>query len=170
MKAIFLDIDGVLNNFNTDPQFKSKSCCHGYIGIDKDKIKRLAKIVNETNAILILISSWKEGWEPNRNYDASLFPHAKYLDNHLKYRGNLIITDKTKDSNKPFRRGETIYNYLKDHPEITSWIVLDDEIFKDYNQYNIYTHLLLTDSNYGLTDKDVEHAIKKLNEENYENN
>ena len=92
MKAIFLDIDGVLNNFSTDKQTRSKSRCGALIGIDKDKVKRLAKIIEKTNAILILISSWKMGWEPKGNYTVDRFNsnyHAKYLDNHLKKKGKL---------------------------------------------------------------------------------
>ena len=79
-KAIFLDIDGVLNASN------SKSYCGKFLGIDKDKTQRLARIVNKTNSILILSSSWKVGWEPRKRYDLytpPIYYHAKYLNNHL---------------------------------------------------------------------------------------
>ena len=58
MKAIFLDIDGVLN------EEKSRSSCCGYRGIDDKKVEILAKIVKETGARLVLTSTWKNHWRP----------------------------------------------------------------------------------------------------------
>lgn len=161
MKAIFLDIDGVLNNFNTNKKYRSKSRCRGLIGIDKDKTKRLAKIVQETNSILILTSSWKIGWEPKLNEINTLNYHAKYLNNHLRRKGKLFITDKTREYNLNYR-GMGIKEYLIRHPEITEWIVLDDEIFPDYEYYKILPHLIQTDSQFGLTDAEATAAIMML--------
>lgn len=161
MKAIFLDIDGVLNNFNTNKKYRSKSRCRGLIGIDKDKVKRLAKIVQETNSILILTSSWKIGWELKLSEINTLNYHAKYLNNHLKRKGNLFITDKTREYNLNYR-GKGIQSYLIKHPEITEWIVLDDEIFIDYEREGIMPHLIQTNSDLGLTNEDTDAAIKML--------
>lgn len=161
MNAIFLDIDGVLNSYGTTPETRSKSKCGNYIGIDKDKVKRLAKVVKETNAILILTSSWKIGWEPKGHYDKFLNYHAKYLDNHLKKKGGLILKDKTRERNLEYR-GKGIKVYLTQHPDITSWIILDDEIFIDFKEQGILPHLLQIDALYGLTDDDAEIAIKML--------
>lgn len=166
MKAIFLDIDGVLNCYATNKDICSKSRCQNYIGIDKDKTKRLARIVKETNAILILSSSWKIGWEPNKKYDNPddiiLYYHAKYLNNHLKKKGKLFITDKTRERDL-YYRGAGIKSYLNLHPEITDWIVLDDEIFIDFQEEGIMPHLIKINPIYGLTDDDAVAAIKMLN-------
>lgn len=166
MNVIFLDIDGVLNSYGTTPETESKSRCGNYIGIDKDKVKRLAKIIKETDAILILTSSWKVGWEPKNRYNiesTDIFPnhHAKYLDNHLKKKGKLILKDKTRERNLSYR-GSGIKVYLTQHSDITNWIVLDDEIFIDFKEQGILPHLLQTDPLYGLTDNDAEIAIKML--------
>lgn len=154
-------LDGVLNCST------SKSHCQNYTGIDSDKVKRLAKIVQATNARIVLISSWKIGWEPPNlgwkiNYHKQFYPHAKYLNNHLKKKGNLIIFDKTRERNSE-QRGLGIADWLFNHPEVKTWIVLDDEIFPDYNKYNIYPHLIKTDEHFGLTDENVNTAIKMLN-------
>lgn len=53
--------------------------------------------------------------------------------------------------------------YLMLHPEITNWIVLDDEIFSDYQEYNILPHLIKTNASIGLTDENAETAIQMLN-------
>lgn len=52
--------------------------------------------------------------------------------------------------------------YLTQHPEITNWIVLDDEIFPDFKEQDILPHLLQPNYLYGLIDNDVEIAIKML--------
>lgn len=165
-KAIFLDIDGVLNCYN------SKSRCGNCLGIDKDKTQILSKIVKTTSADLILTSSWKIGWEPYPHYKQLerqgiydfyiSWSHAKYLNNHLKNKGNLTCKDKTRETDLR-NRGQGIKEYLDLHPEYTKWIVLDDEIFEDYSKYNILPHLIKTNPEYGLTEKDADAAITILN-------
>ena len=159
MKVIFLDIDGVLNCDT------SKSYCHddtyGIItGIDSDKVKRLAKIVEETKAQIILSSDWKIGW--NIHYVGRKPSHVKYLDNHLYKKGKLIIKDKTPDINKGWSRGEEILSYLKTHPDIDNYVILDDTFFDDFIIKEIEEHLVLTDYKVGLTDENVQSAIKIL--------
>lgn len=162
MKVIFLDVDGVLN---CDA---SKSYCHddecGVItGIDSDKVKRLAKIVEVTGAKIVLSSDWKVGWE--KYYITCKPSHAKYLDNHLKKKGNLIIFDKTPITNKgSWYRGEEIITYLNLHSDITHYVILDDTFFEDFDCKEIKEHLVLTDYIIELTDNDVEKAIKILGE------
>ena len=159
MKVIFLDIDGVLNCRT------SKSYCHddecGLItGIDSDKVKRLAKIVEATNAKIVLSSDWRVGWE--KHYTTRKPSHAKYLDNHLKKKGNLTILDKTPLFHSGYWRGEEILTYLRSHPDITNYVILDDTFFEDFSDKEISEHLVLTNREVGLTDGDVKNAIKIL--------
>lgn len=159
MKVIFLDIDGVLNCRT------SKSYCHddecGLItGIDSDKVKRLAKIVEATNAKIVLSSDWRVGWE--KYYTTRKPSHAKYLDNHLKKKGNLTIFDKTPLSHGGYWRGEEILTYLRSHPDITNYVILDDIFFEDFSIKEIEEHLVLTNAEVGLADADVDRAINIL--------
>lgn len=159
MKVIFLDIDGVLNCRT------SKSYCHddecGLItGIDSDKVKRLAKIVEATNAKIVLSSDWRVGWE--KYYTTRKPSHAKYLDNHLKKKGNLTIFDKTPLFYSGYWRGEEILTYLKACPNITNYVILDDTFFEDFSDKRIEEHLVLTNHSVGLTDADCEKAIDIL--------
>lgn len=56
MNVIFLDIDGVLNSSKTiDRNFD-------YPELDPRNLVLLKKIVNETWAVLVLTSSWKDDW------------------------------------------------------------------------------------------------------------
>lgn len=162
MKAIFLDVDGVLNCST------SKSYCHDDIcgvitGIDSDKVKRLAKIVEATGAEIVLSSDWKDGW--SKYYTSSKPSHAKYLDNHLYKKGRLTIKDKTPNTSKgSWYRGEEILTYLRSHPDITDYVILDDTFFEDFSIKEIEEHLVLTDCKVGLTDVDVNKAIEILGE------
>lgn len=160
MKVIFLDIDGVLNCAT------SKSYCvedGGRVikGIDSDKVKRLAKIVEATGAQIILSSDWKDGWE--KYYTTSKPSHAKYLDNHLYKKGKLTIKDKTPNTHKgTWFRGSEILTYLGTHQDIENYVILDDVFFDDFANKEIKEHLVLTGYKVGLTDADVEKAIKIL--------
>ena len=160
MNAIFLDIDGVLNADTPS----SKSRCAEYAGIDTDKVRKLARIVQETESQIILTSTWKINWRPPpapyQNYPG-LPKHARYLNNNLQKKGKLTILDSTKERNLNYR-GRGIKDYLNQHPQYTNWVVLDDEIFIDYKKEEIFPHLILTDPKIGLTKECADFAIKIL--------
>lgn len=154
MKIIFLDIDGVLNC-----RF-SKSRIGFYIGIDNDKVKRLREIVDATGAKIVLCSSWKDGWH-FRNKEVQ-DEHANYLDRKLRREG-LYIFDKTTD--KHHNRGEGIRNWIAKRNDVSAWIVLDDEVFTDYEECGVIPHLIKTSfymENGGLQTEHVEQAIYLL--------
>lgn len=155
MKIIFLDVDGVLNSNDTEDIFR------GFIGLDYSGIKLLREIVDATNAEIVLVSSWKSRWyKDHKNCQDNL---ANYLDQRLAEE-NLKILDKTEGSS--FDRGRGIIDWISDRPT-DSWIVLDDEIFNDYEECGIMPHLVKT-SFYdgGLKEHHVEMAINLLNKEN----
>ena len=161
MKVIFLDIDGVLN-CATSKSFCHDDTCSIITGIDSDKVKRLAKIVEATGAEIVLSSDWKDGW--SKYYTSSKPSHAKYLDNHLYKKGRLTIKDKTPSTGRgSWFRGEEILTYLKLHQDIENYIILDDTFFEDFDNENIIDHLIITDYKYGLTDENVKQAIEILN-------
>lgn len=153
MKTIFLDVDGVLNCDETEDTIG------GYMGIEYCAVKMLKEIVDATDAQIVLCSSWKEDWYKDEKEKQDRL--ANYLDKRLAEEG-LTIVDKTVD--KVWNRGEGIINYLKEHPEITSWIILDDEIWEDYYKFNCLPYLVKTAwYDGGLKEEHVIQAIKKLN-------
>lgn len=161
--VIFLDIDGVLN-CRTSKSYVTMEDGDEFTGIDKDKVKRLASIVAATGADLVLSSSWKNGWFQSEGYlfgKSSLSNHAKYLTNHLYKKGRLTIKDKTSNSWKG--RGQEILFWLKTHPETKAWVILDDEEWHDFYEYDeIMRHWVKTDYETGLTDDDATAAIQIL--------
>ena len=177
-RAIFLDIDGVLNCRSTDPALKSRSSFDGgyHYGIDKVRVQRLARIVKATAADIILSSDWKDYWKPNHHYppiatledwDGYPFPPGvigRYLNNHLRKKGDgLKILDKTDDRGLWKNRGYGILRWLEAHPDYTSFVVIDDNWFNGFELLD--DHLVLTDYQVGLTDEDVDKAIKILMKE-----
>ena len=155
MKIIFLDIDGVLN------EEKSRSRCCGYKGIDDNKAKNLAKIVEETNAKIVLISTWKDDWRKTDKSHQGMM--ANYLDRKLKKQG-LAVLDKTKSIDKNgfhFSRGEGILQYLADN-KVEKYVILDDYQF-DYDSCGLSDYYIKTDAyNGGLTKELVGRAIQIL--------
>lgn len=154
MKIIFLDIDGVLNCKY------SKSRCGGYIGIDDKKVDRLKEICDNTNAKIVLVSSWKIDWSKNTSECGQL---GAYMVKKLA-KAHIYIMDKTDDNG--YNRGEGIINWLKQRDNTESWIVLDDEVFEDYSLFSIFPHLVKSEfhSEYGgLQNEHVKRAIELLN-------
>lgn len=85
----------------------------------------------------------------------------------LLFTGRLRISGYTDDISWS-RRGEEIRKYLDDHPEITEYVVLDDNSFRDFGKYDLPVHLVLTDPKLGLTEADVMRAIRILQGEKTE--
>ena len=155
MKVVFLDIDGVLN------EEKSRSRCCGYKGIDDKKAENLAKIVEETNAKIVLISTWKDDWRKTDKAHQGMM--ANYLDKKLKKQG-LAVLDKTKSIDKNgfhFSRGEGILQYLADN-KVEKYVILDDYQF-DYDSCGLTDHYIKTNAHSGgLTEQLAEKAIKTI--------
>ena len=148
MKTIFLDIDGVLNNAQTNEYSPA-----GFIGIDDILLTNLEKIINDTKSQIILISSWKEYWEKDGK---SIDKDGIYIDEKFNKFG-LVVSDKTIDNWS--NRGEGIHNYITKH-NIKKFAILDDEIFTDYKDFNLLDNLIKINSKLGITDEDVNNTIK----------
>ena len=156
MKVIFLDIDGVLN------EEKSRCRCCGYKGIDDKKVGNLAKIVKQTNAEIVLISTWKDDWRKTDKAHQGIM--ANYLDRKMKKQG-LRIYDKTVSVDKArgmhFSRGEGILQYLADN-KIEMYVIWDDYQF-DYDSCGLTDYYIKTDAyNGGLTEELSIKAMKLL--------
>ncbi len=166
MKVIFLDIDGVLN---ADDDFGGRSKpnprIHGILGVSRSKVKRLKRILDETGAKIVLVSSWKYDYHNYITGHENVW--GKYLRNKLR-KDKIDIMDDTYryDRSAGQNRGLEIKTWLEETTEqIESWIVLDDEIFCDYTTYDIPKHLVKTKDATGLTEELADKAIELLNKE-----
>ena len=157
-KVIFLDIDGVLN---CNSSVEMCECENGsIIGVDDDKLSRLAAIVQYTGADLVLSSSWKEGWFDNW---APKQKHVEYLEKRLAQHGLKIKSITQGHISGSYYRGREIMGWLMQHPQTKEWVILDDEAWGDFfeNPY-IEGHWVWTSYKRGLTDSDAETAISIL--------
>lgn len=156
MKVIFLDVDGVLNYMTCD----AKSPCGAY-GVEDRCIEVLAKIVKKSDAIIVLISSWKHFWYNDESENNGLDEDFKYLVYALA-KHDIYMSDRTYDGN--FERGFGISEWLKQHTNTTDWVVIDDDMFPDYEEYGIVPHLVMP-SFYtgGLKEEHISKCLQILN-------
>jgi len=152
-----------------DSDFLELNQDNGGPKIEERYVRRLARIVEETGAELVLSSSWRGAYvshvNPENNYqheDVALL--ISMLD---KYQ--LSIMDVTPDlTSGPYARPLEIRAWLLEQGNLERFVILDDEIFWAWNWLADYfvctTHL--DDKGkcvYGMTDEDTERAIEILN-------
>jgi len=157
MKIIFLDIDGVLNieeERDTIPMAISSSGIR-YRDFDDIPIERcvnnLNRVISETGAEIVITSTWRI-----QHSVLSLM----YIFFLCGVKPAYILGRTSYDSN--VKRGEEITEWLKEHPEITNFVILDD----DSDMVDLMDHLILIDPEVGLTEADANKAIEMLNKRN----
>lgn len=138
MKVIFLDVDGVLNNFNLLSRY-------GFNYIDGGYVSLLAQIVRATGARIVLSSSWRL-----KDEDRSIVESALRLN-------GLEIDDQTPDL-RGRSRMEEISLWLKDHPDVVKFVILDDDEDAGFGMDGFFQ----TDPEIGLTGKMAEKIVLYL--------
>ena len=138
MNVIFLDVDGVLNSTTT----KEKIC--GFNGIEDEKVSLLKQLRDYMNGEIVLISSWKEGWpKEGEKIDRRLkiARLGKYLVEKLK-KYDMEIYDKTEEG-EWYLRHAGIHEWLKSHPGVRNFVILDDENFR-YEKAGLGSYFIKT--------------------------
>ena len=164
MKVIFLDIDGVLNNIqHCNYIHENIAPGHGFgqsweldrgnfndvtLGWDSRNVSALKYILYETNAKIVISSTWRKGRT------------TKFFRNCFSvYNLNPDIIGFTPEIFKiGTKRGDEVNAWLKRHErDVTNWVCLDDD--GDFYPEN---NLIQTDLEVGLTWADAERAIDIL--------
>lgn len=119
--------------------------------LDPRAIIQLRKIVEATNAQIVLSSSWR--WEKELRDKVHYQLREKDIDFIDTTMLQIDIT---------LSRGKEIENYLYKHPEIEKYVILDDDQIQieSLSPYHVRTTF-----KYGLTREKAEEAIKILNGE-----
>lgn len=168
MKIIFLDIDGVLNTLMID--IKPFSSNRGQISRDgfyyklnmpndmevsnRQAIMWLNKLCVETNAKIVITSTWRMGVDGLENTKKALY-NSGLID-------NIEIIDATPILQNPVDmniRGHEIQEWLDNHKNINKYVILDDDADMLENQLS---HLVQINTYYGFGFLDYEKAIKIL--------
>lgn len=164
---IFMDIDGVINNYlycermkyepkNPDLPFLTE--------MNLEMMKRIVRLANETNSDIVLSSSWKAVWN-YKDSDIGKNDMKKMFD----YVGINII-DTTPDLKGG--RAKEIKAWLDKHPNITHFVSLDDDYAESYYKragipnHTIHTKYWCTDeSKGGFQEKHYQKALEILRTE-----
>jgi len=156
MKIIFLDFDGVITTY------------HSGWRISIEKLLLIDKIVQSTNAKIVITSSWKVGFRTVEEFKTDLdnkrcsrnvkteTPFEKFVEQ---------IYDIT-DNRGPWR-GDEIQRYIENNKDkIESYVILDDD--NDMLDEQLF-NFVQTDSYDGIGQREVDLCIKILNNEKIQN-
>ena len=140
--VIFLDIDGVLNSkiyykylYNPD---------NGSSRLDPYCVVLVRRLIEEFSLKVVITSTWRNGAESRMNKE-------------LKEHGliELLHEDGFTPIVKPPNRGKEIDLWLQNHPEVKSYIILDDnENLLEYQQ----KRFVKTNTHYGMVHERYNHA------------
>ncbi|MFA6325217.1 MAG: HAD domain-containing protein [Candidatus Paceibacterota bacterium] len=141
-KIIFLDIDGVLNCCTTKERHR------GFIGIDEKKIKIFKRILEETNAKVVLSSTWRL-IDENLNHVKDKVCDILDITPYIAYEPNIP------------RRGTEIDRWYQEHKnEIEEYVILDDDPDILEHQLENWWQTFWED---GLTEAQADLIIRFLN-------
>ena len=140
MKVLFLDIDGVLNCQTTPGSMYRK--------LDKFMVARLDRVLDATNAKVVLSSTWRlAGVESVQQIlrDHGMRNWARVIDRTPRDLGDVI-------------RGREIGEWLTKHPDVKTFAIVDD----DRDMGSLLPFLVQTNWVVGMTDKDADKLIRML--------
>ena len=137
-KILFLDIDGVVNCATTPQRFDR------FIGIDPYMALLVGRIIQATDAEIVLSSSWRYHKDSQEEVRKRVLPFMDVTPMHDGLSS----------------RGTEIKEWLDLHPEVTKYAILDDngDMLKD-QMPNFFRTLWST----GLTEEIVNQVIAHLN-------
>ena len=144
MKVIFLDFDGVINNWEN------------FEGVDFNNVKYLVEIIKSTDAKVVVSSSKKHTFQIDSN--VNIMDTCYYRDYVSKLNDyGIEIFDVTPYVNKS--RELEIIKYLEMHPEIEEFLILDDDVVIK----SLLEHQVFLDLYNGIALEHVEPSINILN-------
>lgn len=161
MKAIFLDIDGILNTYYTKELTST-----GSTFVDDKKLWILKEIIDRTGAKIVLSSTWRIGWKHLELGMKNTWYAKDFIELRDKFKEfGINLYDKTPILDKFMRRrGEEIKMYLDNNKDdIDGYVIIDDLPGKWLRPCS--SHLLQTSEYKGLQEKHIKVAERILNME-----
>ena len=169
MNYIFLDIDGVLNSEKYMLKMHKKygenkkalpEEIYNLRYLNEESFKLLGEVVKQTNAKIILSSSWRSAFINNYPNQGNLLAQQFYA---MLQKDGMTISGITTLKHKD--RGLQILDYVSKYLlESDCWIVIDDEC-TDITKYIPDTKFVKTDFKTGFMKKHMRKAIKLLNQQ-----
>ena len=155
MKIIFLDFDGVITTAESSYR------------IDPDKCNMIKEICDATDASIVISSSWRMS-DLEKTIEAITNEEIVYGNQPFTIPERVVgVTNRmysckygAADERYGVCRGVEIDRYIVEHPEITNYLILDDDMDMLLTQKD---NFIQTDGYDGISDKDVIKAIEILN-------
>ncbi|MEZ4247684.1 MAG: HAD domain-containing protein [Polyangiales bacterium] len=147
VRVLFLDFDGVLNSDRFDAEAPPAPEGEGWWGpsaLDPRALERLRVLVRRAGCQVVVSSTWR-------------LNHSREALSALL---GLVVADitprlhRTPDGVRQ-TRGDEIRAWLEAHPEVSTWVAVDDDIVD-------VAFFVRTDAAVGLTDEDVERLVERL--------
>lgn len=133
MKVIFLDIDGVLNTRKTFIDIHNEWEKTGIrrVEIDEFRLVYLKRIIDETNALVVLSSTWRTFFKKEKGVIIPNYNKGEQLQVLFKKYGIEIFDITPIDKNR-IRQNE-IKSWLSNN-EVESFVIIDDDSYdlKDF--------------------------------------
>ena len=148
---IFLDIDGVMLSAASWKPVENLE--DGFSAFSKRAVDCLNQLIQNTNASIVLTTSHK-----------SRFTREQWNQIFLSRNMSVTIFDKLEDNSESLNRKDEILNYLKAHPLIENYVIIDDDKSLNDLPHSIKQNLVLTSSIIGLTQENIETALGILNQ------
>lgn len=156
MKVIFLDFDGVIT---IPPKWY----------INANKIKYIKRIVDETEAKIVVSSSWRMN-TIGETIDKMIGRPKRCPRNKMLYWFIDNLYDVTPwfcdNEYKDTGRGGEIQTWLNKHPEVDNYVIIDDD--NDMLDSQLF-HFVQTNYEDGITELETKWAIKILNKQYFQN-
>lgn len=143
MKVIFLDFDGVINNWEH------------FNGVDFNNVKYLKEIIKFTDAKVVATTSNKYSFQQYSGVNYKNTNYFRYVA-LLKDMG-IEIFDVTPYVDK--NRCLEICKYLELHPEVEQYLILDDEYVND----KLREHQVLLELYNGICEEHIKPSLNILN-------
>ena len=159
-KVIFLDIDGVLSPRWWDSDKQSDN--YGRL-FDAKAVANLSKIIEETEADIVISSSWKNiGLVELQNMWRDRGLPGKIVDITPDYMSDeLLLKEDSSNMDYLYERGSEIQGWLLLHgDDVSRYVIIDDmdDILPEQK-----SHFVQTDPEVGITEEDVDKTVRLLN-------
>lgn len=159
-KVIFLDIDGVLSPRWWDSDKQSDN--YGRL-FDAKAVANLSKIIEETEADIVISSSWKNiGLVELQNMWRDRGLPGKIVDITPDYMSDeLLLKEDSSNVDYLYERGSEIQGWLLLHgDDVSRYVIIDDmdDILPEQQ-----SHFVQTDPEVGINFDDVKKVVHLLN-------
>lgn len=153
MNVIFLDIDGVLNSWQYDHLYKTES--NG--NIDETRLPLLKRLVEGSDAKIVLSSSWRKHWSHDRSQCDSI--GIELEETFSKHQLSIFDKSPVLPSND---RAEEIKLWLNQNKPISHFVIIDDIRF---GWSDLEGHVVNTNARIGrgFEEKHILKALQILN-------